>query len=263
MTSYLRRGSGSPLVLVHGIGSRWQCWEPVIDLLAEHHDVIAVDLPGFGETPLDTAVEAGPAGFALWVADLLKELGVSDPHVVGNSMGGGVALEMGRNGVASRVTAFSPIGFWRLPGRIWCQGLVTGVRDLGKVLRPALPQLTAVPAAKAVLVGTMMARPSRVSSESALLQAHGVVDCAGFTGARASFTSYTFDERSQPGALADLPVTIAWGTRDYLLTHRTQSRRAREVFPFARHVDLPGLGHIPFSDDPEVCARVILDEVVV
>ena len=56
-------------------------------------------------------------------------------------------------------------------------------------------------------------------------------------------------------------MTIAWGTRDYLLPHRTQSARARQQLPFARHIDLQGLGHTPFSDDPELCARVILQDV--
>ena len=43
-----RSGSGEPLLLIHGIGSRWQMWEPVIGALAAHHEVIAIDLPGFG-----------------------------------------------------------------------------------------------------------------------------------------------------------------------------------------------------------------------
>lgn len=258
--SYDRRGSGAPLVLVHGIGSRWECWEPVLDRLAEQHDVIAVDLPGFGGTPIDPAVTPGPAGYAIWVADLCKELGVTDPHVVGNSMGGGVALEMGRNGIASRVTAFSPIGFWTTAGRVWCQSLLTTLRAAGKVSAPLVPQLAALLPGKAALLGTMMAHPARVPTDDAIRHARGLTECAGFPGARGSFTTYTFTSASQPGALNDIPVTIAWGARDYLLTHRTQSRRARELFPFARHVDLPSCGHVPFSDDPELCARTILED---
>ena len=55
-----RQGSGSPIVLVHGIGSRWQVWRPILDRLAEHHDVIALDLPGFGGTPDDGAPGSVP-----------------------------------------------------------------------------------------------------------------------------------------------------------------------------------------------------------
>jgi pimeloyl-ACP methyl ester carboxylesterase len=52
-------------------------------------------------------------------------------------------------------------------------------------------------------------------------------------------------------------VTIAWGDRDRLLIPR-QSQRARRLLPWANHVTLHGLGHAPFPDDPDVCARVLL-----
>ena len=174
-------------------------------------------------------------------------------------MGGGVALEMGRNGVASRVTAFSPIGFWHTPGRVWTQSALTALRVVGRVAAPVLPQLAALRPVKAVL-GGVIARPSQLSAEDAIGHVQGLIACPGFPAARATFAAYTFTERSDPGRLRDVPVTIAWGTRDYILIHRTQSARARALMPFAHHVDLPGLGHVPFSDDPELCARVILEE---
>ena len=59
MTSYERRGAGDPIVLVHGLGSRWEVWEPILDRLAEQHDVIAVDLPGFGQASLERGVQPG------------------------------------------------------------------------------------------------------------------------------------------------------------------------------------------------------------
>jgi pimeloyl-ACP methyl ester carboxylesterase len=56
----------------------------------------------------------------------------------------------------------------------------------------------------------------------------------------------------------DVPVTIAWGTRDRLLPPR-QGARARARRPEARHVSLPGCGHVPFSDDPPLVTRVLLE----
>ena len=50
--NYHRAGSGEPLVLIHGIGSRWQVWEPVLDRLAAERDVVALDLPGFAASPM-------------------------------------------------------------------------------------------------------------------------------------------------------------------------------------------------------------------
>ena len=260
MTSYERRGSGDPIVLVHGLGSRWEAYEPVLDRLAVSHQVIAVDLPGFGSTPLDDRYPAGAVGYASWLTDRLVELDIKEPHVVGNSMGGGIALELGRTGVASRVTAFSPIGFWRVPGRIWTQSALTTLRVVGTGLSPWLGRVAAVPPLKAALLGAAMSRPSNVSTADAVHHARGLVDGEGFPAARDSFRRYTLSEGDDLGSLTDIPVTIAWGTRDFLLPHRTQSARARQLMPFARHVDLAGLGHTPFSDDPELCARVILGE---
>src|SRR5687767_4165720 len=106
---HTRKGSGEPLVLIHGIGHRRQAWDPVVDLLAQSYDVIAVDLAGFGESPaypdgvpydMDHAMEDLSANFAAW--------GIEKPHVVGNSLGGAIALELGARGLARSVTALSP-----------------------------------------------------------------------------------------------------------------------------------------------------------
>src|SRR5690606_5218715 len=126
--------------------------------------------------------------------------------------------------------------------------------------RPLLPRLAAAGPVRAALLCAVIGRPGQVPVEAALLHADGRTGAAGFPAARGSFGSYPFGERPRPGPLAELTVTIAWGTRDVLLTHRTQARRARELFPFARHVDLPGCGHVPFSDDPGLCARMIMEE---
>lgn len=252
--SHLRRGTGPALVLVHGIGSRWQVFEPVIDALAATHDVIAVDLPGFGASPFPAGLTPGPRQYAAWLAGWLGELGVQRPHVVGSSMGGAIALEMARHRTAARVTAFSPAGFWAKPGRIWCQGLVTAMRDLAKVGGRPLDLAVGVRPLRAAAAAPMFGRPARTTPAQVRADLAALKDATGFEQARASFADYTFADAAE---LGDTPVTIAWGTRDVLLTHRSQSRRARTLLPDARHVDLPGCGHLPFSDDPELCIDTI------
>src|SRR5882762_8596719 len=111
--AYRRVGAGEPLLLLHGLGSQWQVWEPVLALLSRERDVAAVDLPGFGESPpFEPDVAPTPDRIARSVAALLDELGWKDPHVAGNSLGGWVALELARMGRARSVVAISPAGLW-------------------------------------------------------------------------------------------------------------------------------------------------------
>ena len=108
------RRPGAPLVLLHGIGHRWQAWEPVLDGWPSHHDVIAVDLPGFGRSPVpDGGMPADMAGAVAGVAGRTRRpRRSSGPHVAGNSLGGAIGLELAAAGLAASATAFSPAGFF-------------------------------------------------------------------------------------------------------------------------------------------------------
>ena len=90
--NYERVGSGSPLVLIHGLGSARTIWKLVIPRLSENFDVIAVDLPGHGATPFPDNTAMSPRDLAAHVAETLDSIGVSQAHLVGNSLGGWTAL---------------------------------------------------------------------------------------------------------------------------------------------------------------------------
>jgi pimeloyl-ACP methyl ester carboxylesterase len=90
LLNHHRAGSGDPLVLMHGIGSHWQVWEPVLPMLTARHDVIAVDLPGFGDSPMPPpGTPPGIDSLCDLVLGFLADLGIERPHVAGNSLGGG------------------------------------------------------------------------------------------------------------------------------------------------------------------------------
>jgi pimeloyl-ACP methyl ester carboxylesterase len=255
----VRRGSGTPVVLVHGIGGCWQHFEPVIDLLAEHHDVIAIDLPGFGRSPLIEGVEPGPYGFADWLEGWLADQGIVKPHVVGNSMGGAVALELGRRGAAGAVTAFSPIGCWKAAGLAWCRGVIGALYLVARRARPLADAAVRIPPLRAAAFGVIIGRPLQMSTELLAADLEGLASATGLERASQAFKGYLLSDTDDAGHLPLTPTTVAWGTRDLLLTHRTQSRRARRILPFVRHVDLPACGHVPFGDDPQACVRAILE----
>jgi pimeloyl-ACP methyl ester carboxylesterase len=255
-----RRGSGRPIVFVHGIGSRWQVFEPILDRIAERHEVVAVDLPGFGASSSVDGVEPGPRGYATWLAEWLAAEGIDRPHLVGNSMGGGIALELGRQGVASGVTAFSPVGFWGEAGIRWTQGLITAMRAAARTAGPVLDRAVGHSVGRVALLSPMFGHPTRVEPAAARADLAGLAAAPAYRAARDDFSNYRLSAADDPGRLASIPVTIAWGTRDVVLLHRTQSARARTVLPFARHVDLVGCGHLPFNDDPHACARIVLED---
>ncbi|CAM5356602.1 hydrolase [Streptomyces avidinii] len=253
--AYERKGAGEPLLLLHGIGHHLQAWHPVAGILAAEHDVIAVDLPGFGVSePLPHGVPYSLASVATAVGALLAALGVERPHVAGNSLGGLLALEMGRAGLARSVTALSPAGFWTENERRYAFTALRAMRAGAAALPlPAVERLSRSAAGRAALTGTIYARPARRSPAAVVAETLALRGATGFEDTLAAGGSVRFTE-DLPG----LPVTIAWGTRDRLLLRR-QGIRAKQTIPGARLVRLPDCGHVPMNDDPALVARVILD----
>lgn len=255
--AYDRRGSGDPVVLVHGLGSRRKVWRPVIDLLAAERDLVAIDLPGFGESPPDEA------GTAMTIADhadrvhrFFAEVGLERPHIAGNSMGGGVALELGRRGVVRSVTAFSPIGFWGRPGQSWCRwALRVGYEAGHRLPEPRSPRVS-LGLARVGLFVPSFGRPFKAPAEEVLSTRDDGLAAPGYLDALTYGLDFRFRD---PGRLGEIPLTIAWGRRDVLLPYWAQAPRARRMLPWARHVTVPRGGHIPFYDEPELCARVLLE----
>ncbi|WP_371774467.1 alpha/beta fold hydrolase [Streptomyces sp. NBC_01438] len=253
--AYERTGAGEPLLLLHGIGHHRQAWDPVIPVLAVERDVVAVDLPGFGASP---ALPDGLRYDLTTVASLLgafcEKLGLDRPHVAGNSLGGLLALELGREKRVRSVTALSPAGFWTERERRYAFGTLRAMRlAAGSLPLPLIERLSRTPAGRAVLTSTIYARPGRRSPEAAVRETVALREAAGFHQTLAFGRGVRFTD-DVPG----LPVTIAWGSGDRLLPRR-QGIRAKHTVPGARLVRLPGCGHVPMSDDPALVARVVLD----
>ncbi|MEV6208475.1 alpha/beta fold hydrolase [Kitasatospora sp. NPDC051914] len=252
---YHREGTGSPLLLLHGIGHHWQAWEPVLPALTARHEVIAVDLPGFGTSPaLPDGVPYDLPAVVPAIGALCAALGVERPHVAGNSLGGLLALGLGRAGLARSVTALSPAGFWTEPERRYAFAVLAGMRLGARALpQPAVERLARSTAGRALLVSSIYARPGRRSAAGAIGETRALREATGFAPTLAAGRRVRFT-----GDVPGVPVTIGWGTRDRLLVRRQGVRALREI-PGARLVRLPGCGHVPMSDDPALVGRVILD----
>ena len=250
MLSHVRQGSGEPLVLIHGIGSQWQMWGPVLDRLGGQRDVVALDLPGFGASP-QLRGTTSVATLADAIAELIGELGLGRPHVAGNSLGGLLALELARTGRARSATGLSPLGFARGREIAFARRSLAGARLLARALRPLAPALLEPAPGRALLQSQFFARPWRLPAADAIEATRNIADSPGFA-ATLPLLGFAWEH----GDL-DVPVTVAWGARDRLLIPR-QAARARRRLPGADHLILRGCGHVPTWDDPGQVAGVLL-----
>ncbi len=253
--TYRRRGTGEPLLLLHGIGHHLQVWDPVFDLLAADRDVIAIDLPGFGTSPgLPDGVSYSLSTVVPVLGALCEALGIERPHVAGNSLGGLLALELGREKLVRSVTALSPAGFWTPAERRYAFTVLQTMRHVAKVLPPpAVERMSRTTVGRTALTSMIYARPGRRSPEAVVAETGALRTAPGFEQTLAAGRNVLFTQ-DVPG----VPVTVAWGSKDRLLPRR-QGVRAKLAVPGARLVRLPGCGHVPMNDDPALVTRVILD----
>jgi pimeloyl-ACP methyl ester carboxylesterase len=252
MVNYDRGGDGPPLVLVHGIAHRWQAWQPVLDRLRQHHDVIALDLPGFGRSPLMSRRDPRTIGdVTATLTAFFETLGIARPHIAGNSLGGALALELALGGQVASATALSPAGFgtarenWIALGKLTVSRATTCLPTA--VLRRTLRSETV----RRTAFATICARPALLSADRALGDALAMRGGKGFVRYAKALRPYAFT------GSPSVPVTVAWAERDRILLPH-QADRARAALPSARHLVLSGCGHVPMSDDPELVASVIL-----
>jgi pimeloyl-ACP methyl ester carboxylesterase len=205
--AYSRSGSGEPLVLIHPLGGARHVWDPVLGDLSTDHDCIAVDMPGFGDSPeLPPEIRATPAAIAATVVDLLDTLDVESAHVAGISLGGWVALELGKTGRARSVTAICAAGLWRRP----LGPRRNSARHTARALLPLLPLAVRSKRLRTLAFTGTMVRPTEVTRAQALERIRAYAKAPGFDRANNEMRTSVFTGFDQ----IPVPVTLAWGEHD-------------------------------------------------
>jgi pimeloyl-ACP methyl ester carboxylesterase len=251
---YSETGSGRPLILLHGIGMSHAVWNGLIPNLASTRRMIAFDIAGFGLTP------PLPAGMHPTIANLvdglehsIREIGISGPvDMCGNSLGGYMALEGARRGLARSVVAISPAGLWteRPPAH---------VKHVFKTLHFMATHFAAVSKGAmhvAWLRELLLAVPISVGSRRM-----PTADAVRTIEDLASTTAFeeTFLHTRAPftgGRGITVPVTVAFGDRDFILPKR--SRYCAELPAHTRWIEKGGWGHVPMWVDPLGVSQLIL-----
>jgi pimeloyl-ACP methyl ester carboxylesterase len=239
--AYERRGTGSPLVLLHGYPLDHHLWDEVAPLLVDRFDLILPDLRGFGESSTVDSFYA-MEDFASDIAALLDHLEIQKTAIVGHSMGGYVALAFARlypervSGlglVSSQALADAPD---RKEGRYKSAAEVAD-KGIGSVVAAMMPKFTSNPELQdfaresmerqqpAAYIGALKAMAERVDSTPLL-------------------------------SSLKVPVVLVHGDADQLIPI-DRSREVKAVLPNAYFVEISGAGHMPMMEDPQATAEAL------
>jgi len=229
-------------------------WRPVQEALSGEYDVITMDFPGFGNS---AALPAHVAPTAAALADAVEremdELGVVDFHVAGYSLGARVALELATRGRVRSVVAIAPDGLGTPVERIHQAMALMSGRLLATLLAPIATELSETGAGRSLFFGMERSRPWQLTADDAR---HLLLDFATATAYRETVWATMFDVPMGLGRIT-CPVLLLQGTADPLVS--MQSPRFLAFVPHAQLRWLPGLSHVPISDDPALVARLMLN----
>lgn len=253
-----RGGSGAPLVCLHGFMDTWRTWELVLGALERHHDVLAPTLPGHaGGPPLPDPVSFDAILDA--VEEAMDAAGLATAHLVGNSLGGYIALRLAARGRARSVVALAPAGGWAegdesLPAML---ALQARLHEQVRAAAPHADALVATPEGRRRATELLTASYEHIPAE---LLAHQIAGSARCDAARllaaAGREHYGLAGHAER---ITCPVRVVWGTGDRLLTWPSAAVRFRsEWLPHAEWVELDGVGHAPQLDVPLETAELIL-----
>ncbi|WP_111765765.1 alpha/beta fold hydrolase [Nakamurella deserti] len=244
-------GHGEPLVLLHGIGSTHADFTALRPALDDRYAVFAPDLPGQGASPAVTGVPSVAALADAIEADL-DDLGLHRVHLVGNSLGGRIALELAARGRALSVVAIAPSGLGLPPERLYEGALLGGTRMVLRSSRRLIEPASRSRWGRTVLLTGLRSMPWRASRPEALALRDGIAGAGDFWRLlwHAVLSDVPTDLR-----IPDIPVVLAQGTADVLAGGQTP--RFRVLIPTARFTPLFGAGHAPQSDRPAAILALV------
>jgi pimeloyl-ACP methyl ester carboxylesterase len=256
--TFHRGGSGEPMLCVHGITDTWRSWELLAPLLEPHHDLLAITLLGHsGGRSLD-------ADHTTTLRDLVDEAerdmdaaGFETAHLVGNSMGGWIVLELAARGRARSVTALAPAGGWD-KGNPWSYATLLNFilsQQVLKLLGPRAVQLAARPGLRKLALGALVSNPVAVPPSLAASLIVGAADCPALVPLLAESRAEGYPDIGR----IDCPTRIVWGTADRILPPTHLSSRFRRMVPQADWKEIEGGGHLPQIDHPERTAELVLE----
>lgn len=256
-TSFDRGGSGEPLVLLHGFTDTWRSWDLVRPTLEARYEVFAPTLAGHAGGPaLPDELTHDSIPDAL--ERTLDEAGIETAHIVGNSLGGFVALQLAARGRAKSVVALAPAGGWAEQGEPDFRETLAQFAQMQELVKAAVPHadaIVATPEGRRTATEWVVANYEHIPADLIAHQMRGAAECPG------AARLMEFAERE--GWLLEVekiecPVRIVWGTDDRVLRPPAEARYRDGWVPQAEWVELDGIGHMPQLDVPTETSGLIL-----
>lgn len=229
-------------------------WNAVTPHLCATRRVIAFDVAGFGMTPpLPPETPPTVVNLVEGLRRSIRAMGIEEPvDIVGISLGGAMALEAARRGIARNVVALAPAGLWKTRGALHVNVVFAGLRFGAK----HFPNLLRAAMRRPLLRELALAVPFSVGSRRMPVgdAVRAVDDLAASPGFEA-----TFKNTRAPFSGAEIvsPVTVVFGTRDWILPKGSQCRHGLPAHTV--WVKKPGWGHVPMWVDPVGVSQLILD----
>jgi pimeloyl-ACP methyl ester carboxylesterase len=265
-TCFSERGSGAPLLLVHGSApgiDGAMAWDPILDDLAAHRRAIVVDAPGYGRSEM-LPVDDTPRNVALHLVKLLDALAIDELVVVGHSRGGRIATELAF-AIGPRMTRLIVV----------CSGSVAPgghVGDDGEWTPSALALVrfgadgdTSLETFKTAY-RTTVARPSNIPDDilEDIYERFVATRLDEYLRRMVELDPLAFYHREDAAAFQSklqtlpMPVSVVWGREDETSSYR-RAVELLEIIPDIELHVLPRCGHFPQYDRPDALAALLID----
>lgn len=244
--AYQSSGSGDPIVLIHGLGSAATAWKPIIPKLESKFRVLTIDLPGHGSADWIDHKSLEPEVLARLVIEMLEEKRIKEFHLVGNSLGGWVALEMAalKPHCIKSLVGLAPAGLWHNPATTRPRYAFSKV--MADTFKGVAPSLLKVGVVRKIGFEPFSPKWRELDLEICVDAVVALGNCHGYYHTWDAMLHHKFDKQIP----SSVPTTIIFGDSDWTLP--VENSQERSLAPaHCKWLVLPKCGHAPMWDCPD------------
>ena len=248
--NYVEIGEGEPIIFIHGIAGCWRNWLENLPYFGRTHRAIAIDLPGFGDSPMPSW-DISMANYGRLIHDFCERLGIDQVGaLVGNSMGGFIATEA----VIEEPERFDRLVLISAAGISFAEWQGRPIDAARRIFKAAIPFLSGErrsywtrPRGRKLAFGRIVRNPNKLRPELLREQVRPGLQAPGFSDALASILGYDTRERLPE---IEIPTMVVWGLNDQVVPVEAALGYHR-LIPSSRLELFERTGHLPMLERPQ------------